>query len=171
MIESAEIGEITLLILGIVLIIFGGVMPIYFPDRSGGEIEWFGVKVRSTAAGLPLIVLGTIAVVLAASNWQSSGPVPPVATASGLPEKESVPEHALLTAWITSDRNTALNLAEPSAVDKLFSTPLLKINVKELACHPVGTGQRDCQINHTKGIMVFRLRETNQGWWVENVEY
>jgi hypothetical protein len=173
-IESAEIGEMTLLILGIVLVIFGGVVLIYFPDRSGGEIEWFGVKVRSAAAGLPLIVLGTIAVVLAVSNWQSSGPRPPVATAPGLPEKESEPEktaHALLTAWIASDRNTALKLAEPAAVDKLFSGPSLKVNAKELACHPVGTGQRDCQITHTKGIMVFRLRETNQGWWVENVEY
>lgn len=40
------------------------------------------------------------------------------------------------------DRNTALKLAEPAAVDKLFSGPSLKVNAKELACHPVGTGQR-----------------------------
>jgi hypothetical protein len=36
-------------------VVFGGVVLVYFPDRASGKIEWFGVKVRSAAAGLPLI--------------------------------------------------------------------------------------------------------------------
>jgi hypothetical protein len=85
-----------------------------------------------------------------------------------LPE-ESVRE--LLTAWNHSDRDAALKLAEPSAVDRLFSASSLKVNSEDLTCYPAGTGQRHCQISHTRGILVFRLIKTDQGWWVESVEY
>ena len=77
----------------------------------------------------------------------------------------------LLTAWNHRDRDIALKMAEGRAVDKLFSASSLKVNSKELTCYPAGTGQRDCQTPHTKGILVFRLIETDQGWWVERVEY
>ena len=63
----------------------------------------------------------------------------------GLAAEQTEPEkttHAPLTAWIAGDRNTALKLAEPAAVDKLFSGPSLKVNAKELAYHPIGKGQR-----------------------------
>ncbi len=127
-------------------VVFGGVVLLYFPDRASGEIEWFGVKVRSAAAGLPLIRFSA----RLPSSWRfhicnRSALHPPAATAPGLPAEETEPEkttHAPLTAWIAGDRNTALKLAEPAAVDKLFSGPSLKVNAKELACHPVGTGQR-----------------------------
>jgi len=89
-------------------------------------------------------------------------------TSASDPEKTA---RELLAAWNHSDRNTALKLAEASAVDKLFSASSLKVNSKTLTCYPAGTGQRDCQISHTKGILVFRLIETDQGWWVETVEY
>jgi hypothetical protein len=84
------------------------------------------------------------------------------------PEKTT---RELLTAWNRKDRDTALRLAEGSAVDKLFNASFLNVNTTELSCYPVGTGQRDCQLPHTKGMLVFRLKETDQGWWVENVEY
>jgi hypothetical protein len=77
----------------------------------------------------------------------------------------------LITAWGHNDRNSALKLAESSAVDKLFSAQSLKVNSKDLTCYPAGTGQRHCQISHTKGIVVFLLKETDQGWWVESVEF
>ena len=77
----------------------------------------------------------------------------------------------LITAWGHNDRNSALKLAEPSAVDKLFSAQSLKVNSKDLTCYVAGTGQRHCQISHTKGIVAFRLKETDQGWWVESVDF
>jgi hypothetical protein len=77
----------------------------------------------------------------------------------------------LVTAWSRNDRETALKLAEASAVDKLFSAQSLKVNSQDLTCYPSGTGQRDCQIPHTKGIVAFRLKETDQGWWVESIEF
>ena len=79
--------------------------------------------------------------------------------------------HALLAAWERKDRQAALRLAEPRAVDKLFGAPSLEVNSKDVTCHPVGTGQRDCQFSHAAGVLVFRLLETDQGWRVQNVEY
>jgi hypothetical protein len=98
-----------------------------------------------------------IAVVLAVSHRQSTRPTPPAATAPGLPAEETEPEktrHAPLTAWIAGDRHTALKLAEPAAVDKLFSGPWLKVNAKELACHPVGTGQRLPDYSHQRNYVL-----------------
>ena len=138
--------------------------------RTGREAKSNGgeVKVRSVAAGLPLIVLGVISVALAVANWPLS-PIP-----RDGPTPVSDPEktvRALLTAWNRGDRDTALKMAERGTVDKLFSASSLKVNSKELTCYPVGTGQRDCQLAHPKGILIFRLLETDQGWWIESVEY
>lgn len=94
---------------------------------------------------------------------------PQTGTASPSDPEKTVRE--LLVAWNQSDRNAALKVAGPSAVDKLFSASSLKVNSKEMTCYPVGKGQRDCQMSHTKGILSVRLIETDQGWWVEGVEY
>ena len=92
------------------------------------------------------------------------------------PENALVPEKTvreLIAAWKESDRATALKLAEPDAIDKLFGEPALmsKVNSKELNCWPSGTGQRDCQIPYLEGILIFRLKETDQGWRVVKVDY
>jgi hypothetical protein len=92
---------------------------------------------------------------------------PTVPQASGA-EKAS---RELLAAWSRKDRQAALRLAEPRAVDKLFGAPPLQVNSKEVTCYTVGTGQRDCQFSHGAGILAFRLFETDQGWRVQNVEY
>lgn len=104
------------------------------------------------------------AVVTAQDNRQ-----PKTGTSSPFDPERTVRE--LLAAWNHSDRNAALKLAEPSAVDTLFSASSLKVNSKEMTCYPVGTGLRDCQMSHTKGILSVRLVETDQGWWVQSVEY
>jgi len=57
---------VALVTIGIVLIVFGGLVLLRFPDRPGGVFEFRGVRVQSVGAGLPLIVLGLVAVVLAA---------------------------------------------------------------------------------------------------------
>ena len=79
----------------------------------------------------------------------------------------------LVAAWKESDRATALKLAEPDAIDKLFGEPTLmsKPNSKELNCWPSGTGHRDCQIPYLEGILIFRLKETDQGWRVVKADY
>jgi hypothetical protein len=92
---------------------------------------------------------------------------PTVPQASGA-EKAS---RELLAAWSRKDRQAALRLAEPRAVDKLFGAPPLQVNSKEVTCYTVGTGQRDCQVSHAAGVLAFRLFETDQGWRVQNVEY
>jgi hypothetical protein len=68
----------------------------------------------------------------------------------------------LLAAWTRKDRQAALRLAEPRAVDKLFGAPSLQVNSKDVTCYPVGTGQRDCQFSHATGVLAFRLFETDQ---------
>jgi hypothetical protein len=83
------------------------------------------------------------------------------------PEKTT---QALLKAGNNRDQDTALKLAEESAVNKLFSASAetLKVSSKELTCYLAGTGQRHCQI---AGVLNFTLIETDQGWWVKSVEY
>ena len=83
------------------------------------------------------------------------------------PEKTT---QALLKAWNNGDQDTALKLAEESAVNKLFSASAetLKVSSKELTCYLAGTGQRHCQI---AGVLNFTLIETDQGWWMKSVEY
>jgi hypothetical protein len=53
-----------LVILGITLVIFGGIVLLLLPNRPGGELSFRGVSVKSPTAGLPLIVLGLVAVSL-----------------------------------------------------------------------------------------------------------
>lgn len=56
-----------LLVIGIVLVIFGALVLVKFPDKAGGKITWLGVEISSTGAGLPLIVLGVVTMTLAAT--------------------------------------------------------------------------------------------------------
>jgi len=65
---------VALVTIGIALIVFGGLVLLWFPDRPGGVLEFRGVRVRSAGAGLPLIVLGLVAVVLAALQGGGSAP-------------------------------------------------------------------------------------------------
>jgi hypothetical protein len=77
----------------------------------------------------------------------------------------------LIAAWNRRDRSAAVEVAEPGAIETLFGAPALAVSSKEVTCYPVGTGQRDCQVAHTRGAVVFRLRETDRGWRVERVDY
>lgn len=57
--------------LGVVLVALGGLLLLLFPDRPGGDVSLLGLKVSSPAAGLPLIVLGTVLVAGAAATGLS----------------------------------------------------------------------------------------------------
>jgi hypothetical protein len=56
---------VALVTLGVLLILFGGLVLLRFPDRPGGEFEFRGVRIQSVGAGLPLIVLGVVTVIIA----------------------------------------------------------------------------------------------------------
>jgi hypothetical protein len=136
-------------------------------------------------------VVGTIAAALI-GNWDkifpptppaADGAYPPQGLGKGaLPEKTArepftasreplTASRALLTAWRQGNREAALKVAKHDAVDKLFrASPDLKeaVSAKDFSCYLTGTGQRDCQI---EGILSFRLKEINQGWQVDSVEY
>jgi hypothetical protein len=54
-----------LVIVGIALVGLGALVLLKFPDRPGGKIAWRDFEVSSVGAGLPLIVLGVVAVAVA----------------------------------------------------------------------------------------------------------
>lgn len=51
---------LVLLIAGIGLLLFGGIVLLKFPDKPGGRITMGTVEVSSVGAGLPLMVLGVV---------------------------------------------------------------------------------------------------------------
>jgi hypothetical protein len=57
-----------LLIVGVALVAFGAVVLLLFPERPGGRIAWQGVEVSSVGAGLPLIVVGVVAIAAGGSD-------------------------------------------------------------------------------------------------------
>lgn len=54
-----------LLVVGVVLVAFGALVLLLFPDRPGGRIGWQGLEVSSIGAGLPIIALGVAAIAFA----------------------------------------------------------------------------------------------------------
>jgi len=57
---------IVLVVLGVALVVFGGLVLLKFPDRPGGRIGWRGFEVSSVGAGFPLIAIGVAVAVLGA---------------------------------------------------------------------------------------------------------
>jgi hypothetical protein len=85
------VGLVTpLLLIGLGVVILGAVVLLVFPNRPGGTIRLpGGGEVNSAGAGLPLIVVGVVAVGYAATHRSVPplpGPVPvPVASSSSAP--------------------------------------------------------------------------------------
>ncbi len=131
------------------------------------------------ARNVVLILIGTFALAFLVWWLKAKPPEPITPDPSTAPTKETENElrgetvRELLTAWKNSDRDAALKVADPSAVNSLFNVPGLirrTVNSKDLTCYPAGTDQYDCQISYSNGTLAFRLRKTDQGWWVEKVE-
>jgi hypothetical protein len=51
-----------LLVVGVGVVALGALILLLFPDRPGGKIAWQGAEVSSIGAGLPLIVVGIVAI-------------------------------------------------------------------------------------------------------------
>lgn len=92
---------VVLLIVGVALIIFGAFVLLRFADRPGGEFEFQGIRVHSVGAGLPLIVLGVVAVVLAALQ--------------GGTDPATAADPATTTAGSSLERLTTTSRGQPTA--------------------------------------------------------
>jgi hypothetical protein len=57
-----------LLVVGVGVVVLGGLVLLLVPDRPGGKIAWQGAEVSSIGAGLPLIVVGIVAIALASGG-------------------------------------------------------------------------------------------------------
>jgi hypothetical protein len=66
--ESQTWPVTVLLVLGVAVVVFGALILLLFPDRPGGKIAWQGAEVSSIGAGLPLIVVGIVAVALSGAG-------------------------------------------------------------------------------------------------------
>jgi hypothetical protein len=62
-----------LLLLGLVIVAFGALVLLRFPDSPGGELRLLGLRVRSVGAGLPLIALGVAVAIVAVSSRGEDG--------------------------------------------------------------------------------------------------
>jgi hypothetical protein len=88
-----------LVMVGAVLVGFGALVLLKFPDRPGGRIAWHGFEVNSVGAGLPLIALGVVAIAIA-------GPIQFSQASPGAPPADSTTESG--SAAVTGGRTVTL---------------------------------------------------------------
>jgi hypothetical protein len=62
-----QVVTYTLLGIGMLLVAFGVLVLVKWPDRAGGAFRVLEMEISSTSAGLPLIVLGVATMVIAAT--------------------------------------------------------------------------------------------------------
>jgi hypothetical protein len=62
-----------LLVVGVGVVVLGALILLLFPDRPGGRIAWQGIEVSSIGAGLPLIVVGIVAIGLSGGGVVGGG--------------------------------------------------------------------------------------------------
>lgn len=62
-----------LVVAGAAVLLLGAVVLLRFPDRPGGRIAWQGLEVSSIGAGLPLVVVGLVAVTLGSGIGRNDG--------------------------------------------------------------------------------------------------
>jgi hypothetical protein len=105
---------VALVTIGALLILFGGLVLVKFPERPGGQIEFHGVMLDSRGAGLPLIVLGLAAVVIAALAGPSQSE-PTAATQSagstGQQEVTTAPPTTTAAETTTAETTTTTTTA------------------------------------------------------------
>jgi hypothetical protein len=87
-----------LVVVGIALVGLGALVLLKFPDRPGGKIAWHGLEVSSVGAGLPLIVLGVVAIVIAGPiRFPGASPAFSVDTPGAEPGSARVPAERIVT--------------------------------------------------------------------------
>lgn len=87
-----------LVIVGITLVALGALVLLKFPDRPGGKVAWHGFEVNSVGAGLPLIVLGVVAIAIAGPIQLSKAkPAFPAVTPGAEPGSAGSPAERIVT--------------------------------------------------------------------------
>ena len=86
-----------LVIIGTALVIFGGIVLLLLPNHPGGELSFRGVSVKSPTAGLPLIVLGVVAVSLGNGLGAENGRPDTSAVSSTTQQPQEISTNAVAT--------------------------------------------------------------------------
>jgi hypothetical protein len=99
---------IAVLVAGVILAVFGGVVLIRFPDRPGGRMVVRGMEVSSVGAGFPLIVIGAVMVSV---------------SAYGIPTDDVRPETAAVTATTSLPSTTVTGTPSPGSTPTTIPRP------------------------------------------------
>ncbi len=177
---------LALSVVGVGLVVFGALVLLKFPDRPGGTIAWRGMEVNSAGAGLPIIVVGVLALALSAlGSWGNKAPLEvggPARTEAGPSPKHSASPVArpataedaavgLLRAWQAGDRNAALVFADADVVEELLAQPVPRVRSESKTCGSAGAGRRYCVFQLSEGgEITFRMAESDEGWRVERAD-
>ncbi|MEW6471352.1 MAG: hypothetical protein AB1679_03690 [Actinomycetota bacterium] len=151
-----------LVILGIGLVIFGGIVLLLLPDRPGGELSFRGATLKSPTAGLPLIVVGVAAVWLGyAYPAPSAGarPAPGPSTTEPRPDTSTTATTASPDTTITT-RTTGCVIRVDHIGARISEKP--SHDARELASVPAGEYP-------TFGFTVANWAGRNEGWFLIKV--
>ena len=110
--EYMSASSLVVIGLGVLLVIFGGIVLIWFPTRQGGTVKAVNVEVSAPGAGLVLMVVGAAAAIFGATQM---GGLPSAPTASGAPTAVSIPPTSARTSPVAA-APSASTAARPSAV-------------------------------------------------------
>jgi hypothetical protein len=142
---------VALVIVGIVLIVFGGLVLLRFPTRPGGEIEFQGLRISSVGAGLPLIVLGLAAVVVAGILAGSQ----PTATPQTTPPPTTPPPVSEPPSPSRSQASSAAT--SPSCLDEhLGKEPTVRPEFRKI----LPEGQTTSVVGPTAALVLTRNAQT-----------
>jgi hypothetical protein len=134
-----------LVILGIGLVIFGGIVLLLLPDRPGGELSFRGATLKSPTAGLPLIVVGVAAV------WLGYAYPAPSAGARPAPGPSTTEPRPDTTGCVIRVDHIGARISEKPSHD-----------ARELASVPAGEYP-------TFGFTVANWAGRNEGWFLIKV--
>ena len=105
---------LVLVIVGIALVGLGALVLLIFPDRPGGKVAWHGFEVSSVGAGLPLIVLGVVAIAIAGPIQLSGAkPVSPAVAPGAEPGSTGVPAERTVTLEDGTNNRDIIQVDQP----------------------------------------------------------
>jgi hypothetical protein len=102
-----------LVIVGIALVGLGALVLLKFPDRPGGKVAWHGFEVNSMGAGLPLIVLGVVAIAIAGPIPSGAKPVSPAVAPGAEPGSTGVPAERTVTLEDGTSNRDIIQVDQP----------------------------------------------------------
>jgi hypothetical protein len=103
-----------LVIVGIALVGLGALVLLKFPDRPGGKVAWHGFEVSSVGAGLPLIVLGVVAIAIAGPiQFSGAKPVSSAVAPGAEPGSRGIPAERTVTLEDGTNNRDIIQVDQP----------------------------------------------------------